>query len=284
VGHRPHRLKEANLEALRETLQQVLGIIQAELAAARVSPDGGETEASPRLRALSPLAEGTDRLFAEAALNQGAELCCVMPFPQAEFERDFQPDRALESDSLENFRRLLARATTRFELDGRRADEAAAYGAAGTVVLNQSDLLVVVWDGIRTDKRGGTEETFAAARARSVPVVWVDAHAPHAWQLVDARHPLPPNAKGRLAPRGEASEEALRQQARRTLEWPAADAVAASSATPGVRRKSAGLPGEARRFRGETQPRWTWAVLGISHQGEFRRIAKRSGAMSARLA
>jgi hypothetical protein len=140
--------------------------------------------APPVLRAISPLAEGTDRIFAEQALDLGWELCCVMPFPQEEFERDFAPAVALESDSLGRFRGLLQRAAssgrlTRFQLDGSRKDEGAAYGVGGRVVLNQSDLLVVVWDGERQGKRGGTEETMDLARRSGVPVICVHAHAPH---------------------------------------------------------------------------------------------------------
>jgi len=105
------------------------------------------------------LGEGTDRIFADEALDLGFALCCVMPFPQAEFENDFAPGEALKDDSLLRFRRSLARVATRFELDGTRAEESEAYGAGGRVVLNQSDLLVVVWDGQRLNKRGGTEET-----------------------------------------------------------------------------------------------------------------------------
>ena len=45
------------------------------------------------MRVVSPLAEGTDRIFAEQALGLGFELCAVLPFPQAEFEKDFAPVR-----------------------------------------------------------------------------------------------------------------------------------------------------------------------------------------------
>ena len=55
------------------------------------------------------------------------------------------------------------------------------------MLLNQSDLLIVVWDGKRKGMKGGTEETFRESLLRGTPVVWVDAYAPHEWQLVYAR-------------------------------------------------------------------------------------------------
>ncbi len=42
------------------------------------------------LRAISPLAEGTDRVFASCALDLGYQLCCVTPFFKKEFENDFK--------------------------------------------------------------------------------------------------------------------------------------------------------------------------------------------------
>ena len=59
------------------------------------------------------------------------------------------------------------------------------------MVLNQSDLLIVVWDGERHGKRGGTEDTFNEARSRGVTVAWIDAKDPTNWQLLDAATPLP---------------------------------------------------------------------------------------------
>ena len=169
------------------------------------------------LRAISPLAEGTDRIFAEQALELGFKLCCVLPFPQAEFENDFAAGKALENDSLVPFQGLLAQAATRFELDGIRRPEGEAYGAGGRMVLNQSDLLIVVWDGKRLGKRGGTEETFDEALNRGVTVAWIDADAPHQWQLLDPATPLPRASDGQhVAPDDSGSADVLRKWVRQS--------------------------------------------------------------------
>lgn len=143
------------------------------------------------LRIVSPLAEGSDRLVAQAALDLGYELCCPMPFPQPEFEQDFAPGAAHEPESLEAFRSLLARAAretalVRFELDGDRSRPADAYMGCGRVVVDQSDLLVAIWDGKRRDATGGTEAAFDLARREGVPIVWIDARPPHGRQIVAA--------------------------------------------------------------------------------------------------
>ncbi len=199
VGHRPDRLPQDNggLEAVRARLAQALGAVADAVARFEKSPDArfyatGET---PRLRANSPLAEGADRLFAQEALRLGYELCCIMPFAQAEYEQDFQSADSFESDSLARFQALLAEAEagpglTRFELDGRRDRHDEAYEAAGGVVLNQSDLLVAVWDGGASRGAGGTVDTLRQAIDLGVPTLWIDSRAPHGWKLLQRSEDL----------------------------------------------------------------------------------------------
>lgn len=219
VGHRPNRLQRAELDRLGNVIRDVLVIVRDEVEGARGRMPGVFSEAPPVLRAVSALAEGTDRLFAEQALELGFHLCCVTPFPKAEFERDFAPAHAAEEDSLGRFRRLFERAATRFELDGRRTDAGEAYGAGGQVVLNQSDLLIAVWDGEFQGKGQGTEDIVAEARRRHLPVVWIDAHAPHAWEIAGPTTPRPRSNGGRrLAPSRESFEDELRSLVREALD------------------------------------------------------------------
>jgi hypothetical protein len=192
VGHRPNRLpKEADkLNALRSMLRMVLNEVQAEVRShAGLSPEQTQFSDAPAvLRAISPLAEGSDRMFAEQALDLGYALCCPMPFSQEEFEKDFMPPDALEENSVARFQGFLQRARagaglTIFELDGDRADKD-VYGVAGRVVLNQSDLLIAVWDGHEAAGRGGTVDTLRDAVKYHVPVLWIDALEPASWQML----------------------------------------------------------------------------------------------------
>ena len=205
VGHRPNRLPgdEATLAALRARIAEVLRAVRDEVArfqaedgdAALYAPD------PPLLRAVSAMAEGADRAFAEEALALGYELSCPMPFAREEFEQDFALGAALEPGSLARFGDLLARAEAgaglvTFQLDGRREDLGAAYGAAGRVVLNQSDLLVMVWDGQEKAGPGGTVDTVHEAIGFHVPVIWIDAHDPSRWSAVRDKDDLVRIGKG----------------------------------------------------------------------------------------
>jgi len=160
VGHRPNRLQAADAAALSQTLGSILAAVRETIVSFHGEPGHPYAQDPPVLRAVSPLAEGADRSFADAALRCGYELCCPMPFHQVEYEKDFAAAHPDGTGSLVEFRELLQRAEqgnglVAFELDGTRDDEGAAYGAAGRVVLIQSDLLVAVWDGGEAQGAGG---------------------------------------------------------------------------------------------------------------------------------
>ena len=96
VGHRPNRLPSGPeaLAVLRGMIRSILAEA-SEAALAFSAADAAKPPSRrlysgkpPLLRAISPLAEGSDRVFAEEALSLGYELCCPMPFAQEEFERD----------------------------------------------------------------------------------------------------------------------------------------------------------------------------------------------------
>lgn len=104
------------------------------------------------------LAEGTDRLFAQAVRACAGTFEVVLPgvsSPGAEVAG------------------LLDEASSVSQLPcGRR--RAACYAAASAEMLRRSDVLVAVWDGDPHGGRGGTADTVARARAIGLPVtvVW----------------------------------------------------------------------------------------------------------------
>lgn len=263
AGHRPDRLQGADMATLGQVIRSVL------IAVAEEVRDVGQehaplfAEGPVQLRAVSPLAEGVDRLFADQALDLGWELCCVMPFPQAEFEQDFAPPAALESDSLARFRGLLARAEqvaalTRFELDGSRADAPGAYWASGTVILNQSDLLIVVWDGDRRAHRGGTEHILDEARRRGVPTIWIQAQNPHSWQRLHS---------SKAPSDGPGDGAAIRRVVRQALELPSS-AAAPGPSVPTRTRGPEVLRRRLERFYRERTPiSWRSALRPVSRGG-----------------
>jgi hypothetical protein len=178
---------------LRNIVRQLLKQIQDAVLNFQACHPGLFAEGGARLRVVSSLAEGADRVVAEEAMELGYQMHCAMPFPKEEYEKDFQPKdtpiSAPLTPSQQEFRRLLQYGEKNggyacFEMDGNRRFEGRSYGAAARVVLHHSDILLAIWDGGPSRGTGGTVDKMREAIAFGVPVVWVDAKAPHGWQVL----------------------------------------------------------------------------------------------------
>ena len=115
----------------------------------------------------SSLAEGADRLAVERARAiLQAELIVPLPMSLMDDLADFSPDSQAE------LAMLLQGAQEVIELPAQVTHEA-AYEAAGRFILEQIDVLIVVWDGQPARGQGGTGQIVAEARQQRLPVAWV---------------------------------------------------------------------------------------------------------------
>jgi hypothetical protein len=148
-------------------------LAERERVAAGVEAAISRTEAAFPGRLLvvvSALAEGADRLVAEAAMARpGSRLRAILPLPRSDYLEDFA-----SPESRDEFLRLLARADEAVELPARASREA-AYAAANALMLDGIDVLIAVWDGRVAQGRAGTSEVVARARAQGLPIAWVHA-------------------------------------------------------------------------------------------------------------
>lgn len=169
TGHRPPRLPEAKREALQVAIALLLVRISETLSAVQRTHVQVLSPQPPCLRMVTALAEGADSLAAQAALERGWQVDACLPFPAAEYAVDFAP-----GPPRDRFDQLLAQATSVMSLPGTRDAATAAYEAAGRMVLDQSDILLALWDGDPARGRGGTAQVVAEAVARHIPVIQVD--------------------------------------------------------------------------------------------------------------
>ncbi|MFM5908432.1 MAG: hypothetical protein ACKOPO_12755, partial [Novosphingobium sp.] len=56
--------------------------------------------------------------------------------------------------------------------------------AAGRIMIEQSDLVIAVWDGAAHNLPGGTGHTIVAALQANTPVIWIDPARPGAWRVL----------------------------------------------------------------------------------------------------
>lgn len=121
----------------------------------------------PGVVGVSCLADGADALFAQAVLDAGGDLVVVLP--AVEYRA------ALPESYGDTFDSLLARAVRVVRLPYVTPDPH-AYMEAGKRMVDESDALLAVWDGLPGRGHGGTADVVAYARAKGVPVtvLWPD--------------------------------------------------------------------------------------------------------------
>jgi hypothetical protein len=86
-------------------------------------------------------------------------------------------------------------AKLQFPDDTRKAASFAAESSlrvalAARIMVEQSDLLIAVWDGVSRAFVGGTGHTIQTALEAGAPVVWVDANAPEGWRILSGPEAL----------------------------------------------------------------------------------------------
>ncbi len=166
IGITGHR-KLTDIAAIRRALSEVLMDL-------RPAPD------NDALIFFSALAEGADRLAAEAALESGnAVLHAVLPMASADYCEDFH-----SAESVAEYQSLLDRAAVVKKLEPH-AERNASYEAAGRYVVDHCDVLIAVWDGQPARGRGGTAEIVAYARDQGRPMYWIHSRDPGKWTFQD---------------------------------------------------------------------------------------------------
>ncbi|WP_310496979.1 hypothetical protein [Sandarakinorhabdus sp.] len=224
LGVTGHRDGNAALQAGRAgvaaVLDQIFGAIDDAVAAA-VLPAGAGSLAPTRLHSL--LADGVDQMAADAALARGWQLVAPLPFgadlniavgvqpcgPEdtrlllsGEAARDPEvAARAARIRALYARSRCFALADRDDEVRARllemishpgdvdlavgfaaRASERVAL--AGRVLIQQSDIIIGVWDGASEAFVGGTGHTIAAALDMGAAVIRIDPASPGDWHIL----------------------------------------------------------------------------------------------------
>ena len=217
TGHRATNAAfTAHRDAIAATLEEVLDLI------ARAAG-----EAPVRFHSL--LADGADQLAARSALARGWELVAPLPFGRnLNVAINAGPTTLDDARALAEGRdaadpAVQARATAihevsaaarRFELAERdplvsklffasmaasadivaaqafAARSSAQVALAGRVLVEQSDIVIGVWDGVSRAFVGGTGHTICEALEHGAPVVWIDAAKPADWRILRAPEAL----------------------------------------------------------------------------------------------
>ncbi len=175
TGHRAERLKTRE-RAVTDAATRVLKEIQSLATELGATLKHVYDDQPPRLRIISPLADGTDLLVAGAGHALGYELQAPLP-STASAIRDTMPNDRVRSE----FDRLLSVAREHgavLELDGAAPPNNDDFVAVGQTVVEQSDVLLAVWDGKPANGPGGTGEVADNAARLGRMVVRIDPDDP----------------------------------------------------------------------------------------------------------
>ncbi len=112
---------------------------------------------------LSPLAEGADMLVSHIFLSQkilGKELILnvCLPFDEETYSKRFT------SSQKKDFSSLLSEANRVFEVPKNHDNP---YVNVGRYLVNNSDILLSLWDGTQNHKAGGTADVVAYAKKKN---------------------------------------------------------------------------------------------------------------------
>lgn len=133
----------------RDLLPEYLDILKKHIVA--ILQDIKERNADSLLRFMSPLAEGSDQLGAEMALQMGCKLIIPLPMEQKEYLKNF------DEKSKKKFENLLLQADESFVLKCNKClSKEDYYLNLGKYLIKNSNILLVLWDGEYSDKIGGT--------------------------------------------------------------------------------------------------------------------------------
>lgn len=218
TGHRAtHRVYDQNAARIRSVIAELFDQIDATVKSA---PKAIEVQDEPKIRLLTLMVDGTDQLAARLSLDHGWELVSPLPFGEAlnlainALPKTAEDARRLlngedpadektraRSDNISS----VARTARLFELADQDAaitdsflatlnspddfDKAQTFALesakraelAGRILIEQSDILVAVWDGASTTNVGGTGHTVLQALELGTPVIWIDPASPEEW-------------------------------------------------------------------------------------------------------
>jgi hypothetical protein len=159
-GHRPNQLPEESLPRVKAALTSAFDSIAS--AGAEIAGKG------TRFVLVSALAEGADRLAADAALARDWTLEAPLPFSVDRYEQDFATP-----ESVNEFQRLLKSAAKVAPMPKNDAEPEAGYAAVGAALAHGADLGIVIWNGQAAKGEGGTANVGALVLDQGAPVLWI---------------------------------------------------------------------------------------------------------------
>ena len=115
---------------------------------------------------LSSAASGADLLFAETCLELNLPLRIFLPMPSEQFRHDFDQPAWERAEHV-------VQAALSAEVIGAGAEPVERYYETGIETVQQSQLLIALWDGGPSQGLGGTADMVDFALKLARPLIWI---------------------------------------------------------------------------------------------------------------
>ena len=135
--------------------------------------------------ALSPLAEGADTMFAQAAKGLGVPLRILLPFEKEEYLKDFMSDEAKNEfyslyDSVSDTEKSFLNKRGEHEYNQLFLD-------LGRKIVEEADFLIAIWNEKPAKGKGGTGDIVAYAQEMKKDILLIDPEDEH--PFINYLHP-----------------------------------------------------------------------------------------------
>lgn len=187
TGHRHDDLIGRDLRAIGETVAKVLERLRSVVEKVERTPGPWFDSRTAVLRLFSRLADGSDLMVAEIAVQQGWELHCPLPFGREEYAASVAPEWQ------PRYWQMVEVAKGILELDGEPPSGGGShmrdevFFESRRMVLRQCDVLIAIWDPEeRPSQVWGTTRLVHEARHDDLLVVHIDPKKPTEYH-VDTR-------------------------------------------------------------------------------------------------
>lgn len=168
TGHRADVLPKDSVPILRERVREVLQQIEQTGRELFAAEHDCFASFAPKLRFVSPVADGADQIAAEVALELGWDLQAILPFERSAYRASLASEAARE-----RFDALVSKADCLLELPGDPDHGLEAYVMTGRATVAHCDILIAIWDGLPPRGRGGTGEVVQLALTRGTAIIHV---------------------------------------------------------------------------------------------------------------
>lgn len=133
-------------------------------------------------KVYSPLAEGADREVAKFFIENNSSTKLIVPLP---FDQNLYIDTFTNEQSKIEFQGILSNATSTYIIPNilHKKSKNYLYKLVGENVVDQSNIIVAIWNGKESNGLGGTAEIVQYAQKKKKTILYINSETCEVFHL-----------------------------------------------------------------------------------------------------